>query len=242
MSTKAQIASGDGFNRNKNDFYPTPKYALDSLFSIINDIHQDGIILEPCCGIGNISKYLEDKLYRNVMSFELNKYSELTNDYGKTYFKVENYGNTGINFLEESIFDYINLYGNIMFDTGKIDYIITNPPFSEDINFILRSFAIARRKVIMLLKLNHLSSKIRKELIWNNKETNILELSSKEPKKYNKHIDYFIKNNHLLFRVKNIIVLTKRLKFEGFKHSTPLEFMWVEWEKYYNGKINMHWI
>ena len=68
--------------RQKDDFYPTPLVAIESL---LDNENFDGDIWEPACGNGAISK--PASLYNNVISTDLN-------DYG--------YGDSGIDFLMES--------------------------------------------------------------------------------------------------------------------------------------------
>jgi len=68
--------------RQKDDFYPTPKEAIDALIKVEN-LPKD--IWEPACGNGAISKPLISAGH-NVISTDLN-------DYG--------YGKTGIDFLME---------------------------------------------------------------------------------------------------------------------------------------------
>ena len=68
--------------RQKDDFYPTPKEAIDALIKVEN-LPKD--IWEPACGNGAISKPLISAGH-NVISTDLN-------DYG--------YGKTGVDFLME---------------------------------------------------------------------------------------------------------------------------------------------
>ena len=72
---------GISTNRNKNDFYPTPPYAINVL---LNNEKFEGNVWECACGDGAISKILIDKGY--------NVYSSDLIDRG--------YGNVGIDFLQ----------------------------------------------------------------------------------------------------------------------------------------------
>jgi len=227
-SKKAQVCAGDGKQRRKNDYYATPKEAMDSLFEKITIDPQD-VILEPCSGQGFISKYLE-LMRLNVISTELNEFSMVTDDYGETFKPVKNYGVTGIDFLTNDIFVYLGENGYEYKDDGCIDTIITNPPFSYDIDFVLQSFNVARKRVIMLLKLNALSTQIRRNLLWNDGYIDIEELIKLEPKKYLRYEKYFKGHPINNFNLKNIFIIPYRLLFDGYNNNTPLEFMWVEWE------------
>lgn len=63
-------------------------------------------------------------------------------------------------------------------DFGKVDCVITNPPFSLTVEFLTKSFNEAD-VVIYLQRLNFLGSKKRKEF-WNeNKPTNLIVLSKR---------------------------------------------------------------
>ncbi len=239
-SSKAQVCAGDGKQRRENDYYSTPKEALDSLFEKIT-IDKNDTILEPCCAEGAISKYLE-LLRLNVISTELNEFSQVTKDYGKTFAPVKNYGNTGIDFLSLDIDKFLTNNGYSYQNDGYVDVICTNPPFSHDIEFILKSFQVARKRVIMLLKLNFLSTQIRKNLLWGNyAEIDIDKLIKEEPKKYSKYKKYFMNEPCKIWKAKNIFVIPYRLLFDGYNYSTPLEFIWVEWECNYTGNTNIDW-
>ena len=57
---QAQIMAGSGKARRKWDRYETPSWAVESLF--LRESFNDGIIYEPCCASGQISKVI-DRLY-----------------------------------------------------------------------------------------------------------------------------------------------------------------------------------
>ena len=60
MSTAHQLI-GFGKNREKDDFYSTPPYAVEKLLSVEKF---SGNIFEPCCGEGHISKVLIKNGYK----------------------------------------------------------------------------------------------------------------------------------------------------------------------------------
>tara|TARA_B100001109_G_scaffold60088_1_gene48794 strand:- start:163 stop:723 length:561 start_codon:yes stop_codon:yes gene_type:complete len=59
-SSRQQLGIGDKINREKDDFYATPPEAVDELLKVEKF---EGKIFEPCCGMGHISKFLEEKGY-----------------------------------------------------------------------------------------------------------------------------------------------------------------------------------
>jgi hypothetical protein len=83
---RAQVIAGrsdvDGYSRQKDDFYPTPSRAIESLLKVETF---DGDIWEPACGDGAISNVLEAAGYRVVSSDLVDR----------------GYGETGIDFLME---------------------------------------------------------------------------------------------------------------------------------------------
>ena len=261
-STKAQVASGSGEERRVGDYYPTPKNVLDDLLNKISiDVRET--ILEPCSGEGAISKYLED-LGCKVISTELNSHSMITHDYGETFTPSRNYGNIGVNFLNNDIFNFFQKKGIKYENKGWVDSIVTNPPFCADIEFILQSFAIARKRVIMLIKLNFLSTAIRKDLLWDFKGWyNLSEKKQEKYRNYKKFIDKegaweFLLQTEVFpahyehcfkfdsfknFKLKDIFIIPYRLLFDGYSQTTPLEFIWVVFENDFNIKgANISWI
>jgi hypothetical protein len=262
-STKAQVASGSGQERRVGDYYSTPKNPLDDLMrKIFIDVRE--VILEPCTGEGAISKYLENMGCNKVISTELNSHSMITCDYGETFTPSRNYGNTGINFLSEDIFKFFYDNGIQYKNNGWVDTILTNPPYCADIEFILQSFIVARKRVIMLMKLNCLSTTIRKDLLWDYNGWHQLDEGKQEKyRKYKKfiekedawnfllktgvfpaHYEECFKNNSIRnFKLKDIFIIPYRLLFEGYSQTTPLEFIWIVFKNDYNIKgVNIEWL
>ena len=124
----------DSINRADNDFYRTPRCAIDPLLDVEKFY---GSVWEPACGDGAISDALLDRGLR-VTSSDLV-------DYG--------YENAGIlDFLDRSFKP-----------TEKFDCVITNPPFKLAQAFCERALEVSNGKVAMLCRLLFLASKKRRE-------------------------------------------------------------------------------
>lgn len=121
--------------KKEGDFYETPKWAIDAL---LRREGFEGMILEPCCGKGAISKVLEQYGYK-VISSDISTGDNI-------------YGKKGIDALS----------------INKIsDNIITNPPFNKHIlNKIVEHLSsIYIKKMALLLRLTFLESEGRRELL-----------------------------------------------------------------------------
>ncbi len=130
--TKKKLSLGfttSSEDRESKDYYATDPIAT---MALIKEEKFFDTILEPCCGEGFISKELESKGY-NVISTDLY-------DYG--------YGKSGIDFLDEK-----NKYMKKL--RGEVD-IVTNPPYSLTIPFVVRALEVCRNKVAMLFPLSYL--------------------------------------------------------------------------------------
>ena len=103
-------------NYNSNDVVMTPCELAEKL---VNHFKPKGKGLEPCCGTGNILKYLPNA-----------DWCEITK--GKDFFEYD----------------------------GKVDYIFTNPPWSDIRNFLRHSMDIAD-DLYYLVTVNHLWTKAR---------------------------------------------------------------------------------
>jgi len=123
--------------RNKEkltDFYPTPEHSVEEILEHIKLIEP---ILEPCNGLGNISKVVK-KYYKDIKTFDINK-EAIADEY--------------LDFLE--------------YNGDKFNTIITNPPFKYNYNgeFIKKSLDCINDNgiIVMLLKLVYLESNKRFE-------------------------------------------------------------------------------
>lgn len=122
MSLPVQKAVRSSQNRQQDDLYATSPEAVEALLKR-EKFHNT--ILEPCCGLGHISKVLELHKY-NVISTDKNFYG---------------YGNEGIDFLTDDAF-FADL-------KDKVD-IITNPPYHLSVLMVEKALSIAKFKVCML--------------------------------------------------------------------------------------------
>lgn len=141
--------------REKNDYYSTPKEEVLNILNTIKIDFENSIILEPCCGGGHmiesIIKYLED----NNVSAGL----------CATDISDRGYKNDKINFLEYNL-DFLKDEYIEKIPTD-IDYIIMNPPYSLIEPFVMKSLGIAKKGMLMLGRLQFLEGQSRYENIFN---------------------------------------------------------------------------
>ncbi|MTJ82833.1 MAG: hypothetical protein F8N37_17740 [Telmatospirillum sp.] len=128
---RSQSIVGTSEGRPDDDFYPTPRSAIEALLRVERF---DGVIWEPACGDGAISRVLEETGHQ-VLSTDLI-------DRG--------YGRGGIDFL----LDY----------TTRADSVVTNPPFRLAADFARHALTRTTGKVALLCKLNFLEGIKRKPL------------------------------------------------------------------------------
>ena len=132
------VGGSVSFERAENDFYATDPKSVLSLLAV--EDFNNGVILEPCCGQGHISKIL--KAYTN-------------SDVASSDIVDRGYGDGQI--------DFLNKNSTFM----DIDYIVTNPPFKLAKEFVDKSLKIATKKVAMFLKIQFLEGQSRKEWFKN---------------------------------------------------------------------------
>lgn len=120
--------------KKQGDFYETPRWAIEAL---LKREGFGGIILEPCCGNGAISRVLEEYGYK-VQSSDISTEDNI-------------YGEKGI---DAFLIDKLS------------DNIITNPPYDRRIlNNLVEHFSIIYiKKMALLLRLTFLESDGRREL------------------------------------------------------------------------------
>ncbi len=121
----------DHENQEKDHFYETPAWAVEALLKVERF---SGLIWEPACGRGAISKVLEAHGLQ-VMS------SDLVN---------RGYGTPAIDFLMEY--------------KQRAASIITNPPYKLAEDFARRAIAQADHKVAFLVRLAWLEGQERRKL------------------------------------------------------------------------------
>ncbi len=119
MPTTKRIADLEG-----PDFFPTPDWATHALID-----HEDfsGLIWEPACGDGAMAEILKTT----------------GNEVLATDLFDRDYGQSGINFLEED---------------RHVDHIVTNPPFHSAQDFVSAGLRQTRGKLALLLRLAFLES------------------------------------------------------------------------------------
>lgn len=121
-------------NRATHDFYATPPKAVEML---LEKETFSKYILEPCCGLGHISKVLE-------------RHGHIVDSRD-----IENrgYGHGGMDFLKSN-------------DTNLEVDVITNPPYSKAQEFVEKSMDVIAEghKVAMFLKLTFLEGKNRRQM------------------------------------------------------------------------------
>lgn len=123
--------------RAAGDYYTTDPDAVEKL---LNEIRPKGVIWEPACGCGNISKVLEAHGYE-VVSTDL---------YDRGY------GTPGVDFLQTTKLP------------DGCDWIITNPPYSLSDEFIKHAMDILPHggRYVALLNLSYLAGKKRFKEIY----------------------------------------------------------------------------
>lgn len=146
-------------------------------------------ILEPACGGGFISEPLKDNGY-DVLSTDLI-------DRG--------YGNGNIDFLSTE------------FEKGAYD-VVTNPPYTLFIPFLLKAIEVCHNKVAMLLPVTFLSCKQRCKVY-----------ESFPP--------------HTVYIYTDRICIAKNGDFEKYDSTiNPQMYAWFVWQKGFNGNPTIKWI
>ena len=139
-TTFAQLGASNhsDVEREANDFYATDPNTLEILLSKLykDNIKLHDTIIEPCCGMGHLSKVLEGYGYK-VYSYDL---------------VDRGYGTTGVDFLKQNF-------------TGMFD-ILTNPPYKYAQEFVEHSIDMLENGCycIMLLKIQFLEGQARRKL------------------------------------------------------------------------------
>jgi len=123
MKNKAKMFTGGATNnweREKNDYYATPPEDTRYFLKNYFDISKFNKVLEPACGEGHMSNVLKE-FNNNIISYDLidRKYQDEV-----------------VNFLEDDI-------------KGNFDLVITNPPFSNAIEFVEKGLEVSDTVVIL---------------------------------------------------------------------------------------------
>jgi hypothetical protein len=125
------------------DFFPTPLWATRALVEHVfghlerRQHCQFQTAWEPACGEGHMAEPLRE-YFRHVVATDIK-------DYG--------YGDYQLNFLDSGL-------------TNNADWIITNPPFNDSADFVLKALKLAGTGVAMFVRLAWLESVGRYEKIF----------------------------------------------------------------------------
>lgn len=162
----------------------------ESTLALLEKEKFTGTILEPSCGQGHISEILKEHGYTVISNDLINR----------------GYGETFKDFLTEEF--------------GRVDNIITNPPFKYAKEFIEKSLSITNHKVAMFCKLQLLEGVARKEMF----ESTPLKTVYVFSKRQTPLPDGSLFNEN------------------GKKWSSTMAFAWFVWEHGYEGKPTIEWI
>ena len=136
------VGGSVNYERAKDDFYATDP---QSVIDLLNVYGLEGeTFYEPCIGQGHVAKVLKE-------------YFPNSEIYGTDLIN-RGYGDGEFDFINENLEDRIDL--NI---PTKVDWIITNPPYSLAKDFIDKSLSISNKGVAMFLKIAFLEGQARKE-------------------------------------------------------------------------------
>jgi predicted RNA methylase len=166
VSKVSLMTGGKGpSERSPTDLYPTPYPSTQSLVNFLTDKgYRPKSILEPCAGLGHISKVLKDN-YPNITITSKDKYEY--KDFEKKASIL-----SGIDFIEDS------------YEDTSIDWVITNPPFDSKVllPIIKKALNIADTGVAMFLKGTFLETKNRMQFFKENRQLKyVLIFANRQP-------------------------------------------------------------
>lgn len=174
--------------REKNDFYATKP---NEVRNILDKEDLYGNILENSCGEGHIAEVVKENYPDNRV---------ITTD-----LVDRGYGETGLDFLSDN-YPY----------EKNIDTVIMNPPFSLIEEFVLKSLRVAKKKVVLLARIQFVQSISRYKNIF-----------STQP------------STRIWFYVDRGIT-AKGANFDNYK-SPSMSFAWYIWD-WVDDKKNFGWI
>ena len=193
--TGTSLAGGSvNYERVENDFYATDPQSVKDLLDNFNI--EGNSFYEPCVGQGHIAKVLAE-YFPNAKIIG----SDLV-DRG---------------YPDTIIGDFIN--SNI--EVEKVDWVITNPPYSLAKEFIDKSLTLSNKGVAMFLKIQFLEGQARKD--W----------FKKTPLKY---IYVFSKRQDPWRDGESTNPKT------GKKWGSTMCFAWFIWEHNYVGEPKVRWL
>ena len=177
-------------NKGKIDYYPTPPYVTEALMDyLIEDsalFFKKQTCWEPAAGGGHMS-YVLKKYFKSVRESDII-------DHEDRGFEI-------LDFLE--------------YDGGKVDWIITNPPFTKAADFALKALEKSNQGVALFCRTTFLESQTR----WN--------------KLFSKH-----KPSLVMPFVKRVNLVEGKISNSG---GSAVSYSWFVWE---HGKTetNIQWI
>jgi hypothetical protein len=188
--------------RHKSDYYQTPSSLVKQLLEI-EHFDKNKMIREPACGDGSIVK----ELWKH--NFNVNYSDKYQYDFIK-----DNLIDDEIE--DDFVFDFLN-------DNQSCDYIITNPPFSLALEFILHAKTICQNKFAMLLPLSYLHGVERYNTIYQDHRSN-----------------FPLKCIYVFTRYP---MLSETVREDGKYKTGMMVLMWAVWDKNYEGKEpTIRWI
>lgn len=181
--------------REKNDFYATSPVALEKLMNESNGYQLPSVVYEPACGNGCLSEVLA-KSGRKVYSYDI-----VDRGYG------------------DGVRDFLNT--KCLPDDCKC--ILTNPPYSMAMEFVLHSLKLLPENGIcaMFLKTTFLEGKRRFD-----------KLFSVNPPRY-------------IFQFVQRVLCAKNGDFDGMVRGgggSAVSYAWFIWEKGYGGDPVVKWL
>lgn len=126
--------------RRENDFYPTPAWATQEL---LKHVDVKGVVFEPCAGDGAIADVLSN-----------NKIILLKSDLDPKYKYTEAWQPSDATTKE--FWNYWHEWMEIDFEQPGIDWVVTNPPFSDAATILKQAYAHSNVGVAFLLRLSFL--------------------------------------------------------------------------------------
>lgn len=119
-----------GYVRNKLDFYPTPKSAVDSALQVLGDEIPTYRIWEPFCGDGAITKILAPDAL-DIVSTDIIAYEGFDADALIDFFSIKTQAEVDALAASGLGSDYPTLRGISALKGFEPDVIFSNPPYGE---------------------------------------------------------------------------------------------------------------
>jgi hypothetical protein len=201
-----------GRTRNRKDNYPTPKWAVRRLFEAVQ-LPIMGDWLEPCAGDGAIIRAVDEICRKDQMI--LHPIWTALEIREKACEKLK-----ALDVMAQVFVHHGDALKLIEKDGGKLEFsvCITNPPFLRAKEFIEACIPICGH-VVMLLRLNFLSSQERYELMTH----------------YTPDI-YILPNRPSFFRKRVLNKKTKKLSKKPRDVTDSIEYAWFHFHPNASGK------